>query len=129
MLRRSPRFIALLLWTVIALLPVRSLATGVMPVMMMAALSATEVGAPADVKASVMPCHAAMADAGDDASAGDMTHTCSLCDLCHSSVVVAQQPTVQLPTVHEAQPQGACPADIEPQAPDNLFRPPRPFLA
>jgi hypothetical protein len=127
--RRSPRFIALLLWTVIALLPIRALATGVMPVMMLAGLPATEVSAPADDKPSAMPCHAAMVDAADDASASDMTHTCSLCDLCHNSAVVAQQPTVLLPTVHEAQPQGACPADIEPRAPDNLFRPPRPFLA
>jgi hypothetical protein len=127
--RRSPRFIALLLWTVIALLPIRALAAGVMPVMMMAGLPATEVSAAADNKAPAMPCHAAMADAADDAFASDMTHTCSLCDLCHSSVVVAQQPAVLLPTVHEPQPQSALPADIEPRAPDKLFRPPRLFLA
>jgi hypothetical protein len=124
--RRSPRFIALLLWLVIALLPIRAMASAVMPVMMMAGLPSSDVSAPAEK--IVMPCHAAMADAADDAAATDMNHTCSLCDLCHGSVAAAPQAAVPAPTAHEPQPQGVVPADIEPRAPDSLFRPPRPAL-
>jgi hypothetical protein len=125
--RRSPRFIALLLWLVIALLPIRALASAVMPVMM-AGLPASVASAPAEDAMVTMPCHAAIADAAAAAPAGDMTHTCSLCDLCHSSVTVAPRTAVVLPAPHEPLPKANEPPAIEPRAPDSLFRPPRTLL-
>jgi hypothetical protein len=129
--RHRPRFAALLLWIVIALLPIRAMASAVMPVMM-AGLPAAEAGAPPQDVPVVMPCHAAMADvasdANDDAPAADMTHTCSLCDLCHSSVTVAPRTSVVLPVLHEPHPEAGAPSAIEPRAPDGLFRPPRTLL-
>ncbi len=127
--RRSPRFIALLLWIVIALLPIRALASAVMPVMMMSAPASSDGSALSVEQAAALPCHAGMAaDAADDSAAVGVNHCCSLCDLCHGSVAAAPPPAVRAPTAREPQPQGASPTAIEPRAPEGLFRPPRASL-
>ncbi len=125
--RLSRRFTAALLWIAIALLPVRGFAAVMMP-MVMAGAAASTANAPLDDTAVVMPCHGA-SQAVSDAAADGSTHSCSLCDLCHSSVATASAPIVALPALHEAQPLGALPPTVEPRAPDGLFRPPRTTLA
>jgi hypothetical protein len=128
---RRPRFFALMLWIVIALLPIRVMASAVMPVVM-AGLPATEGSATPREAVVAMPCHAAMADvagdADDEVPASGMAHTCSLCDLCHSNVTVAPRMSVVLPVLHEPRPEASAPSAIEPRAPDGLFRPPRTLL-
>jgi hypothetical protein len=126
MFRLSRRFTAALLWIAIALLPVRGFAAVMMPIMMVDAGSAA-VSAPADDATTAMPCHDASQDAGD--ASADATHTCSLCDLCHSSVAATTVPMIALSGPHEAQPYGASPPVLEPRAPDGPFRPPRTTLA
>jgi hypothetical protein len=126
MFRLSRRFTTALLWIAIALLPVRGFAAVMMP-MMMVGTEPTTASAPADDVATAMPCHAASQDAGDGST--DATHTCSLCDLCHSSVAATTVPVIALSGPHEAQPLSASPPAVEPRAPDGLFRPPRTRLA
>lgn len=126
--RLSRRFTAALLWIAIALLPVRGFAAVLMPMMMMGDMPVPTASAPADGAAVTMPCHDAAQDVSDD-SVGGGTHTCSLCDLCHSSVAAASAPIVALPALQEAQPLEALPPTVEPRAPDGLFRPPRTTLA
>ncbi len=123
--RLSRRFIAALLWTAIALLPLRGLAAAVMPVAM-SGMAPAMLSAPADETATVMPCHGASQDTAADA---DTAHTCALCDLCHSSVAAAPAAPTVMPAPHDAQPMGALPQAMHPRAPDGLFRPPRTFLA
>jgi hypothetical protein len=127
MFRLSRRFTTTLLWIAIALLPVRGFAAVMMPAVMMAGTVSTTVSAPADDATTVMPCHGASQDAGD--ASADATHTCSLCDLCHSSVAATTVPVIALSGPLEAQPHSASPPVLEPRAPDGLFRPPRTTLA
>jgi hypothetical protein len=122
--RLSRRFIAALLWTAIALLPLRGLAAAVMPVTM-SGMTPAVTSAPAEALTAAIPCHAASQDAADT----DTTHTCALCDLCHSSVAAAPASPALLPVLHDAPPVAALPQAVEPRAPDSLFRPPRTFLA
>jgi hypothetical protein len=126
MFRLSRRFTTALLWIAIALLPVRGFAAVMMPILMVDTESTT-VSAPADDAAKAMPCHGASQDAGD--ASADATHTCSLCDLCHSSVAATTAAVIALSGPHEAQPSSASPPALEPRAPDGLFRPPRTTLA
>jgi cytochrome c553 len=122
MFRLPRRFVAALLWIVIALLPVRGLASVMMP-MVMSSMPATVASAPVDDTAAAMPCHGATAD--QSSTPAGSSHTCSLCDLCHGAVAQVTQPSVSLPVMHEAQPEAAAPPVLEPRAPDSLFRPPR----
>jgi hypothetical protein len=124
--RLSRRFVAALVWIAIALLPVRGFAAVMMP-MVMAGTAPTTVSAPADNAATAMPCHSASQEASD--ATADAHHTCSLCDLCHSSVAAATAPVMALCGPHEAHPLSASPPALEPRAPDGLFRPPRTTLA
>ena len=126
MFRLSRRFTAALLWIAIALLPARGFAAVMMPTMMAGTASAT-ASATVDGAAMAMPCHGASQEASDVTA--DATHTCSLCDLCHSGVVAAKPPVTALAAPHEAQPVSASPPALEPRAPDGLFRPPRTNLA
>jgi len=122
MLRLSRRVTAALLWIAIALLPVRGLASVVMPVFM-SGMQATAASAAPEDTASAMPCHGAQADKSSTPASG--SHTCSLCDLCHGTVAQLEHPSVSLPATHEAQPEAIAPPAHEPRAPDGLFRPPR----
>lgn len=125
--RLSRRFVAALLWIAIALLPLRGFAAAVMPALMAAAPSSfVSAHAPADDAAAVHPCHGAEQPSADAGTLpADSSHTCSLCDLCHSGVALAPPAIVALAAPHQAQPRGAAPTAIEPRAPDGLFRPPR----
>ena len=136
--RPPRRLVVALLWIAMALLPLRALAAAVMPAATAGVASAAVESAAHDVLQAV-PCHgasalvAADADADADADAGtapaETTHTCSLCDLCHSSVVSAQPPVLALAELPAALPRAAAPSALEPRAPDGLFRPPRIALA
>jgi hypothetical protein len=120
MLRLSPRFVAALLWCVIALLPGRGFAAALMagPV-----APATAALAAADDSAA-LPCHAAPA-ASDDTGAAPTPHLCHACDLCHAGLAVAPA----APVLGDAPRAGL--AALAPaahpgrNAPDGLFRPPR----
>ena len=124
--RLSRRFVAALLWIAIALLPLRGFAAAVMPALM---ASAPAAEAQADDVALAVPCHGDSHDTDATAAPADSTHTCSLCDLCHSSVALAPPTVLALTTTRAAPPRGAAPPAIEPRAPDGLFRPPRAHLA
>ena len=126
MFRLSRRFTATLLWIAIALLPVRGFAALMMP-MMMAGTASTTASTAVDDAAAAIPCHGASQETSD--ATADATHTCSLCDLCHSSVAATKTPVTALAAPHEAQPVSASPPALEPRAPDGLFRPPRTNLA
>jgi hypothetical protein len=129
MFRVSRRLTAALLWIAIALLPLRGAAAAVMPVVM-SGTGSSAVSAAADDAATALPCHGAIAAAdGAHAAPADTSHTCAMCDLCHTNVAQTSPPPIALPTLHEALPHTAAPAAIEPRAPDGLFRPPRTFLA
>jgi hypothetical protein len=129
--RLPRRFVAALLWIAIALLPLRGFAAAVMPALMATAPSSfVSAHAPAGDAAAVHPCHGAeLASTDAGTLPADSSHTCSLCDLCHSGVVAAAPQAVALSTPHEVQPRTAAPTAIEPRAPDSLFRPPRTLLA
>ena len=124
MFRLSRRFTTALLWIAIALLPVRGWAALLMPISM-GDMQPAAVAAEAGLAA--MPCHATLQDAVADG--GNSPATCSMCDLCHTTVAQVAQTVVTLPQLHEALPQKAATAVIEPRTPDGLFRPPRTFLA
>ncbi len=132
--RPPRRLVVALLWIAMALLPLRALAAAVMPAATAGVASAAVESAAHDVLQAV-PCHGASAlvAADADADAGtapaETTHTCSLCDLCHSSVVSAQPPVLALAELPAALPRAAAPSALEPRAPDGLFRPPRFALA
>jgi hypothetical protein len=130
MFRLSRRLTAALLWIAIALLPLRGVAAAVMPVAM-SGMGASAIGVPADDVLQALPCHGATAgDAGHaNAVPADTSHTCAMCDLCHTNVAQTAPPSISLPTLHEALPHTVAPSAIEPRAPDGLFRPPRTFLA
>jgi hypothetical protein len=122
--RLSRRFVAALLWIAIALLPVRGWAAVLMPVVMQhgpAVASAGDNAAP--------PCHGQTAQ---DTPADDATTapgTCSMCDLCHTSVAQAPAAPQLAAAPHEPLPAAQAPTPIEPRAPDGLYRPPRTTLA
>jgi cytochrome c553 len=122
MFRLPRRFISALLWIAIALLPVRGLASVVMPMFMLNA-QATAASAPAGDTAGALPCHSAVADKSSNPA--DSSHACSLCDLCHGTVAQVTQPSFGLPATREPRPEVAAPPLLEPRAPDSLFRPPR----
>jgi hypothetical protein len=125
MLRLSRRLTTALLWIAIALLPVRAWAALMMPMAMGHTQSAEMTSAAA--AASTLPCHAAVQSAADDGST--TPSTCSMCDLCHTTVAQVAHTVLTPPHLHEALPRAAASAAIEPRAPDGLFRPPRTLLA
>ena len=130
MFRLSRRFTTALLWIAIALLPVRGVAAAVMPVAM-SGMASSVISAAADDAATALPCHGATATAVADANAAaaDTSHTCAMCDLCHTTVAQVASASIVLSEQHEALPQALAAAPIEPRAPDGLFRPPRTLLA
>jgi hypothetical protein len=128
MFRLSRRFTTALLWIAIALLPVRGWAALLMPISMGDMQPAAVTSAVAtDAAVNVMPCHSAPQDAAADG--GNSPATCSMCDLCHSTVAQAAPTSVALAEMHEALPPATASMAIEPRAPDGLFRPPRTSLA
>jgi hypothetical protein len=123
----SRRLTTALLWIAIALLPVRGAAAVLMPMMMAGVQPPAVASTPtADNTVAEMPCHAA---SQDTIGSSNSASTCSMCDLCHITVAQAATVSVNLPELHEAPPYAAAPTAIEPRAPDDLFRPPRSFLA
>ena len=122
MFRPSRRCVATLLWLAIALLPLRGLASSVMPVAMMGIAAAG-----ADNVAAAMPCHGVEVVADSDSA--NNAAGCSLCSLCHGSAATIAAPTIVLPTLHGGAPLAAAPPALAPRAPDGLFRPPRTALA
>ena len=124
MLRPSRRLTVALLWLAIALLPLRGFAAALMPVAMVDAPITTATDAH---EAAALPCHGMASDSQAAAESG--THTCSLCDLCHASMVHAVSASVSLADLPESTPPSSATAAVEPAAPDSLFRPPRTTLA
>lgn len=130
------RLTTTLLWIAIALLPLRGWAAAQMAVAWPGGADAS-VSAAADEAHGVTPCHAGAhsmawsADVGDAAEHTSVngSHTCSMCDLCHTGAAQSEPPTLWLPALPHAAPHGAAPPAIEPRAPDGLFRPPRTNLA
>jgi hypothetical protein len=117
MLRPSPRLAALLLWIALAMLPLRGWASAVMP---MTAGNAAAAGTAA------LPCHG---DAPHGTDAGTTQHGCTACDLCHAGVAQPAPMVLALPALPAAAPCAMAPAVFEQATPDDLFRPPRTFLA
>jgi hypothetical protein len=115
MLRLFPRLVALLLWCVIALLPVRGLAASWMVGEMAFGTSAVAT------TEAAMPCHAA--PAVDDG--GVAPHVCTACDLCHAGVTVAPMAPSLGDVPASGTPDEALPSHHGRVAPDGLFRPPR----
>ncbi|MDH4290591.1 MAG: hypothetical protein OEV65_17770 [Aquincola sp.] len=128
--RLSRRLVAAVLWIAVAMMPLRSLAAAVMPPAMldMPVVVAETAGHDGG---HVAPCHGSASDAEAAASepSGDTSHTCSLCDLCHSNVTAAAPLILGLAELHEVPPRARPPSVIEPSAPDGVFRPPRATLA
>jgi hypothetical protein len=127
-LRLSRRFTTALLWLAIVLLPVRGWAATLMPMTQPA--EAVAVGV-ADAKpAAAMPCHGVQAPADDGAATeAPGSHTCSLCDLCHTTVAHAPAAPTVPPAAHDTQPPDAASPRVDSRLPDGLFRPPRSVLA
>jgi hypothetical protein len=118
----SRHLVTALVWIAIALLPLRGFAAVWMPAArgdMPAAVHADAPGA--------MPCHGAAHD--DGAAPTEASHSCALCDLCHSGVAQAAPAAVALPVLDHVTPPPAALTAIEPRAPDGVFRPPRALLA
>jgi hypothetical protein len=133
MFRLSRRCSTALLWLAIALLPVRGWAVTLMPLAMgsPASAAATMAAEPAESTTAThaMPCHGAMsADAATDDGL-TATPTCSLCDLCHATVVQAPPPPTLPAVPDDALPSAVASAPVTSQQPDGLFRPPRSTLA
>ena len=108
----------MLLWLLLALLPLRGWAQGTMAL----AAPATPVQA--------LPCHGEMAEhrAGHPQADGNSTAspTCSHCDLCHAAAAPNEGPvqaTQALPDLAPAAMVSRAPAAARV---DSLFRPPRP---
>jgi hypothetical protein len=122
---RSRPLLAALLWLLVALLPLRSLAMDWMQVSMAA------MSPPAAVeKEALPPCHAAVLEealtdntAADNAAESHVT--CTLCDLCHSGVVPAPTYVAPIAPPHGSSPAAIVSAGHEGPRPDGLFRPPR----
>jgi hypothetical protein len=119
MLRLPRRLVTALLWIAIALLPVRGWAAVLMPVMMQhsAVVSASD---------GTAPCHGQMQQQEAPAAAPG---TCSMCDLCHTSVAQAPSAPPLTAVLHEPLPAAEAPTPMAPRAPDGLYRPPRTHLA
>ena len=116
MFRGSRRPVVLLLWLLLALLPLRGWAQGTM------AMAAPEAPAQA------LPCHGDMAahSASHSDSQDTTSPTCSHCDLCHAAAVPnapALQAADALPDLAPAARPARAPAAAQA---DSLFRPPRP---
>jgi len=110
MSRALRRTSLVLLWLMLALLPLRGWAN-----------LAMHLPAPAQAAVASAPCHGDAAQAKADAAA----KTCTLCDLCHGSLL----PLAGVAALTENRRAQALPVDLTraaPQAePDGLFRPPR----
>ena len=116
-----------LLTLLMALLPLRGWAWAVMP-----------VSSPVKTAVSAPPCHAA-AHAAQAASAdhsghtsdhadqhgGSLSHTCSLCDLCHAGVIAPPSWAWFHDAPPVAPPSWAVSAPPSRDDADGLFRPPR----
>jgi hypothetical protein len=127
MLRLSRRCSTALLWLAIALLPVRGWAVTLMPLAMGVPAPAQVVAVEAPATApSATPCHGVMAA---DSDAATTTSTCSLCDLCHTTVAQAPSPLSLPAAPDDALPPAAAPSPVDTRLPDGLFRPPRSTLA
>jgi hypothetical protein len=132
MLRLSRRCSTALLWLAIALLPVRGWAATLMPLLMSApapahAVMANEAAEPPTVHA--MPCHGSMASESATDDYVTTTLTCSLCDLCHTTVAQAPSPPALPAAPDDALPPAPAASPVASQQADGLFRPPRSTLA
>lgn len=135
MLRLSRRCSTALLWLAIALLPVRGWAVTLMPLAMgapsqaHAAMATEPVPQATPAAAQAMPCHGAMTPEATSDDGVVTTPTCSLCDLCHSTVAQAPAPPALPAAPDDALPPAAASSPVASQQSDGLFRPPRSTLA
>ncbi len=130
MLRLSRRCSTALLWLAIAWLPVRGWAVTLMPLAMGApAHEAVATERAATAGAAAMPCHGAVAaePASDDGV--NTTPTCSLCDLCHTTMAQAPSPPRLPAPADDARPPAPASSPVATRQTDGLFRPPRSTLA
>lgn len=140
--RCTHRLVTVLLWLAMALLPLRGLAGVLMHGGATAAQgpgsAATELaGSTGRQAAQSMPCHAVVQDTA--VPMADMTvatpevpaatHSCAMCDLCHTTVAHGPVGIALLAAPHEAQPLAEAPSAIEPRPLEGPYRPPRASLA
>ena len=122
---RRPLGAWLLLWLLVALLPLRPVASW--------AMVAGSAPAPAAAHADASPCHghAAMAepDAGADAAADTVatqqSAPCSACDLCHAAMAGPAMAGLGALPVPRAAPTPLALVAARPAPADGVFRPPR----
>jgi hypothetical protein len=126
----SRRLTCTLLWLAVALLPLRGLAAVLMPMQMSMQMGTQgTVQETVQVAAPAMPCHSvASTDLEAAADTGSSSHTCSMCDLCHSNLAQPSLSWTLPPAPHQAQPKCAAPPDLGPGTPEGLYRPPRSTL-
>jgi hypothetical protein len=117
MSRPSRRLYTVLLWVAIALLPLRAFAAALMPA------ADAPLHSAADAMASHAPCHGGEAE--DPTSDAGAHAGCSLCELCHSSALAVDTPSLRLAALVHAGPPLHHATAPEARAPDGLFRPPR----
>jgi cytochrome c5 len=135
MYRLSRRSCAVLLWLAIALLPVRGWAATLMPLAMGApakafvATTGEQAQQASSAAAQAMPCHGTTTSEDPSVDGTVTTTTCSLCDLCHSTMVQAPTPPALPGSPDAAPPRATASSPFASRQPDGLFRPPRSTLA
>ena len=123
-----------ILWILLALLPLRGWAYGNMQVGMAAAavaMAAQNAESPAAAHAA-MPCHetAFTTDASPDADSANSGHTaCALCDLCHSVALFGTAPTLRGTLLAVSRVRPVTGIDTGRALVGGLERPPRFFFA
>jgi hypothetical protein len=112
-----------ILWLMLALLPLRGWAVASMGMDMPAAAVSAAADAAATTPGSPMPaCH----EAGDD---GSLSANCQACDWCHAALGLSAQITATASPAPAVQPASAVARDTGRRAVGGLDRPPRPHLA
>jgi hypothetical protein len=123
---RSSRLAATLLWLLLALMPLRSLAQGWMLVADAAVASATAAPMALDEPA---PCHGHAGSGGAHEASATADHPlhagCGLCDLCHAAGLPAAAAVPHFGPVPDPAVRAAADQPATPPAPDGPFRPPR----
>jgi hypothetical protein len=126
---RGSRSGVMLLWLLLALLPLRGWAQGTM------ALAAPAAPTAHAAPQQALPCHGAMVEhpAGHPggpptSQEGDSTAgtACSHCDLCHAAAAPNEVPAQATQALPDLAPAGLVLRPAAASVPDALFRPPRP---
>ena len=115
----------LILWLMLALLPLRGWAAASMTVPSAAAEASVQMTQVADNSARAAPsCHGAPSD-----SSPSTGHACNLCDLCHGAAVHMADPIAVSSPLPDVNPRPVDSRDSGHQAVGGLDRPPRNILA